>query len=75
MRLEIWYHRSFDLTIPLDRFPAILARLRGTPARLDESVRALPAATLVRRIDNTWSIQENIGHLIDLEPLWLRRAN
>ena len=26
------------------------------------------------RIQDKWSIQENIGHLCDLEPLWTRRA-
>jgi hypothetical protein len=29
---------------------------------------------LVRRAGDTWSIQENAGHLLDLEPLWLRRV-
>ena len=27
-----------------------------------------------RRAGDSWSIQENAGHLLDLEPLWLRRV-
>ena len=34
----------------------------------------LPAELLTESRDGRWSIQENIGHLVDLEPLWLRRA-
>jgi uncharacterized damage-inducible protein DinB len=29
---------------------------------------------LTRSRDGRWSAQENIGHLVDLEPIWLRRA-
>jgi len=52
-----------------------MERLRGTPARLEDRVAALPHAVLTRRSGNTWSIQENTGHLLDLEPLWLQRAD
>ena len=32
------------------------------------------AGRLRARINDKWSIQENVGHLADLEPLWIRRA-
>jgi uncharacterized damage-inducible protein DinB len=70
---EKWFERSFDLTLPAGRFPGIVERLRGTPARIDERLASVPAAVLTRRDADHWSIQENIGHLLDLEPLWLRR--
>jgi len=71
---ELWFERSFEFTLPISRFPNVLERLRGTPARLEERTRTLPAQLLTRRHDGHWSIQENVGHLADLEPLWLRRA-
>lgn len=71
---EQWFDRSFDFTIPVSRFPAILERLRGTPARLEERARELPTHVFTALHEGRWSIQENIGHLIDLESLWLRRA-
>lgn len=71
---EQWFQRSFDFTVPVERFPSLLERLRGTPARLEERARALPVELLTHGHDGRWSIQENIGHLIDLEPLWIRRA-
>lgn len=74
MELEKWFERSFDFTLPPSRFPSLLERLRGTPARLAERTRCLSSDVATRRYKNRWSIQENVGHLLDLEPLWLRRA-
>lgn len=71
---ELWFERSFDFTLPVSRFPSVLERLRGTPARLEERTQTLPAHLLIQRHDGRWSVQENVGHLVDLEPLWLRRA-
>jgi uncharacterized damage-inducible protein DinB len=71
---EPWFQRKFTFDLPLSRLPDILERLRGTPARLEERVRPLPADRLHARINDKWSIQENVGHLCDLEPLWIRRA-
>ena len=41
---------------------------------MEDRVRSLPHATLTARHNDKWSIQENVGHLRDLEPLWIRRA-
>lgn len=72
--LEPWFQRKFAFDLPNSRLPNILERLRGSPARLEERVRVLPAPTLQARVNDKWSIQENVGHLCDLEPLWIRRA-
>ena len=74
MPREKWFERSFDFTLPTSRFPSLLERLSGTPARLDERTRSLPADVLTRPADGRWTVQENVGHMLDLEPLWLRRA-
>lgn len=72
--LQPWFERQFTFDLPLSRFPNVLERLRGSPARVEERVRSLPPATLAARVHDAWSIQENVGHLCDLEPLWIRRA-
>jgi uncharacterized damage-inducible protein DinB len=56
-------------------FPNILERLRGTPARLADRIQGLPPATLRRQVDKSWSIQQTIGHLIQIEGLWLLRLD
>lgn len=69
-----WFQRSFDFTLPNSRLPDIVERLRGTPTRLTERTQNLSISELTERRDGRWSIQENVGHLIDLEALWSRRA-
>jgi uncharacterized damage-inducible protein DinB len=70
-----WFERKFDFDLPVWMFPNVLERLRGTPARLEETLAGLTAATLTRRQDDEWSIQENAGHLWDMEALWLGRLD
>lgn len=69
-----WFERRFEFDSPNTLFPNIVERVRGTPARVEERVRGVATSTLTRRVNETWSIQENVGHLLDLEPLWLTRA-
>ncbi len=68
-----WTQRSFRFDFPPSKWPDLLERVRGTPARLEERVGALSREVLIRRPENGWSIQENVGHLIDLGYLPLRR--
>ena len=51
--------------------PTILERLAGTPARLREMLANTEASA---RTDSGWSIAKEVGHLGDLEPLWLQRV-
>jgi len=68
-----WFDRKFDFTHDQNIFPSIVERLKGTPVGLEEKLRYISPDLLERRIENTWTIKENIGHLSDLEPLWQGR--
>jgi uncharacterized damage-inducible protein DinB len=70
-----WFERHFDFDLPLWMYPNILERLRGTPARLEELVAGLSSELLTRSIGEEWSIQENAGHLWDMEALWAGRLD
>ena len=72
--LQPWFERQFTFDLPLQRFPGIVERLRGSPARVEERVSSLIPAVLSTRFRGAWSIQENAGHLCDVEPLWIHRA-
>jgi uncharacterized damage-inducible protein DinB len=74
IRKQPWFERQFPAGLPAQAFPLVVERLRGGPARLEDRVAALPTAVLIRRLGDTWSIQENSGHLLDMEPLWLDRV-
>ena len=70
-----WSERKFAFTFPVEVFPEMIERVRGTPARLEDRVSAIPTAILTRRDGEHWSIQENAGHLLDIEELFSRRLD
>ncbi|HJP61905.1 MAG TPA: DinB family protein [Mucilaginibacter sp.] len=73
MKRTNWFDRKFDFSSEQNVFPSIIERLKGTPARLEEKMRSIPAEILDLKPGGAWSIKENIGHLTDLEPLWQGR--
>jgi hypothetical protein len=56
-------------------FPVYVDRLSGVPARIEHKVGRWPRAILTQRVNGQWSIQEHIGHLLDLEPLGMGRLD
>jgi uncharacterized damage-inducible protein DinB len=64
-----WTDRQFAFNLPEELFPLVVERLRGTPARIEDKVRGLSPALLTHRPGDAWSIQEHIGHLLDLDEL------
>jgi len=68
-----WIERSFSFNFPAGLYPEMIERVRGATARLDEYLNSAPAEILTRRDDGRWSIQENAGHLFDLDALTLER--
>jgi uncharacterized damage-inducible protein DinB len=71
----IWFERKFEFTFPVEQHPNVAARLRGTPARLEELGRNADSTTWKAKLQGKWSAQEHAGHLLDLEELWLARVN
>jgi uncharacterized damage-inducible protein DinB len=82
-RSPVWFERKFEFTFPVELHPNLAARLRGTPPRLDELVHGAPRQALIKmpaeKAEPTekakWSAQEHLGHLLDLESLWLARVD
>lgn len=70
-----WIKRQFSFELPTGMYPNVVERVRGTPARLEDLVRGLSTETLTRRDNDKWSIQEQAGHLLDLEPLGMNRLD
>ena len=73
MPLVKWIERSFSFNFPVELYPEMIERLRGAPARLDEYLNSAPGEILAKRDGDHWSIQENAGHLFDLDALTLER--
>src|SRR3989440_10758244 len=70
-----WFKRQFSFELPIEMFANVVERVRGTPARLEELTRSLSSEVLIRRDGDKWSIQEQAGHLLDLESLGMRRLD
>lgn len=64
-----WLERSFEFSFPVEMYPAFLTRVKGTPARLEEFIAELHPAVLTKQLQGKWSIQEHVGHLVDLDQL------
>lgn len=73
-QIPLWFERSFDFSFPVELHANLCARLRGTPARLEEIVRGRSPEILRKKPPQKWSAQEHAGHLADLEPLWTARV-
>lgn len=69
-----WMERTFTFDYPVGKFPDLLERWRGTPARLEERLRGVREDRMTRS-DGGWSIKQNVGHLIDLDDLPVRRLD
>ena len=74
MRIK-WTDRRFNFDFPAGIYPEMIERVRGTPARLEELLAGLPSDTLTTQLDGRWSMQENAGHLLDLESLVSQRID
>ena len=72
---SVWFERVFKFDVPVELYPNIIERLRGTPARLEERLRELSPEILTQRAGERWSMQEHAGHLLDLEALELARLD
>ena len=70
---ERWFDRSFGLGLEANAVPGIIGRLRSTPDRLELALVRLTPEQLILKSGGAWSVQENAGHLLDLEPLWYGR--
>lgn len=70
-----WTDRRFNFDFPAGIYPEMIERIRGTPARLEELLAGLSPQILTTQADGRWSMQENAGHLLDLESLVSQRID
>ena len=74
LRME-WVERQFTFELPPEMYANVVERVRGTPARLEDLIRGVSPEVLTRRDGDKWSIQEQAGHLLDLEELGMKRLD
>lgn len=68
----IWVDRKFKFHYEPEMYAIVIDRLRGAPARLEETVAGAPEEKLTTN-PNGWSAKNQIWHLIMVEMLWEKR--
>ncbi len=71
---QLWFEREFPFGADPKTFPSVVERLRGAPIRVEQKIAGLAPEVLTERPGGGWSLQTNLGHLLDLEPMWLGRV-
>lgn len=69
IEIRPWIKREVSFDQPIDVFPVLLERLRGTAARAKELIAGVSDEVLATRPHGKWSVKDHLGHLVDLQPL------
>ena len=65
-----WYERKFEFSFPVELYPDLCVRLRGTPARLEEMVRGRAAERMVRAMSGKAGVEGNGRRRSTLDICW-----
>lgn len=69
-----WFDRKFPIIEDSSRLLDIIERLEGTGLRIENKLHNSGKSYLQSTAKYKWSIKKQVGHLSDLEPLWLERV-
>jgi len=74
MEKLLWFNRVFNFGAPKGMLPFYLERLEGTIIRIEKKVQGISEEVLSTRLDNKWSVKENIGHLAEVDEIAGKRV-
>jgi uncharacterized damage-inducible protein DinB len=72
---NIWVDREFDFKFDYSHYPEFIERLMATPSILETILAPIPSDFLKIKENDKWSIQENVGHLITADELFIGRLD
>ena len=70
-----WFDRVFNFGASKGMLPFYLERLHGTIVRIEKKVQGVSEEVLSARLDNKWSVKENIGHLAEVDEIAHKRIS
>lgn len=70
-----WFEREFKFGMPPGMLPFFLERLSFTSLRIEQKVRGITDKVLSEKLDNKWSIKQNIGHLAEVDEIASQRIH
>ncbi len=72
-RPVLWTEWEFNFPTEISEKEALLHHLASFPSQCSINLESIPHEKFTLRRDNKWSIQEHLGHLLDLDDLPSRR--
>jgi uncharacterized damage-inducible protein DinB len=70
-----WVDREFNFKFDVSLYPEFIERLEVTPFVLASLITPIPEDFLRVKENKEWSIQENVGHLITVDDLFIGRLD
>ena len=70
-----WFERNLTFGLPVNMLPYYLERLAGTAVRFDAKIKDFSEADLSARLNDKWSVKQNIGHLAEVDEIANKRVD
>src|SRR5687768_12792247 len=70
-----WFERVFTFGSPKGMLPFYIERLEGTIPRIEAKIKYASDEILSNRLNNKWSVKENIGHLAEVDEVANKRID
>ena len=70
-----WFERNLKFGYPKEMLPYFLERLEGSMVRIEAKVKGVDDKTLSVKLNDKWSIKQNIGHLAEVDAIANKRMD
>ncbi len=70
-----WFERNLKFGLPAVMLPYYLERLGGTFVRMEAKTKGVSEEILATRLDNKWSVKQNIGHVAEVDRIANKRLD
>jgi hypothetical protein len=70
-----WFERNLKFGYTKEMLPYFLERLEGSVVRIQAKVKGVDDQILSTKLNNKWSIKQNIGHLAEVDEIANKRLD
>ena len=70
-----WFERNLKFGYTIEMLPYFLERLEGSIVRIQSKVNGVDDAILSTKLNDKWSIKQNIGHLAEVDAIANKRID
>jgi len=70
-----WFERNLKFGYPKEMLPFFLERLEGSIVRIQTKVKGIEDSILSARLNDKWSVKQNIGHLAEVDEIANKRLD